>query len=45
MHTDFMFVPASGRVMYVNAAGLVWNAYLSLINSQKAAAAAVKKAA
>jgi protein Mpv17 len=39
---NFMFVPPSGRVAYVNAAGLIWNAYLSLVNSaQKQAEEAV----
>jgi len=30
---NFMFIPATGRVAYVNACGLVWNSYLSWSNS------------
>ena len=29
----FMLVPATGRVLFANGAGLLWNAFLSLVNS------------
>jgi protein Mpv17 len=32
---NFLFVPASARVLYVNAIGLFWNAWLSYENSTK----------
>ena len=32
-HADFMLVPATGRVLFANGAGLLWNAFLSLVNS------------
>ncbi|KAG1666162.1 hypothetical protein FOA52_011574 [Chlamydomonas sp. UWO 241] len=43
---NFLFLPPTSRVLFVNAAGLIWNMYLSLVNSspgaaQPAAAAAV----
>ena len=28
-----MLVPATGRVLFANGAGLLWNAFLSLVNS------------
>lgn len=31
-----MFCPASSRVLYVNAAGLIWNAMLSSFNTRAA---------
>lgn len=31
---NFLYVPSAGRVAYVNAAGLIWNAYLSWQNSR-----------
>ncbi|KXZ47582.1 hypothetical protein GPECTOR_34g741 [Gonium pectorale] len=34
---NFMYCPASARVLYVNCAGLVWNAVLSAYNSSAAA--------
>ena len=32
---NFLFIPASGRVLYVNAAGLGWNSWLSYENSTR----------
>lgn len=32
---NFVFVPPTGRVLFANAAGLIWNAILSLENSTK----------
>ncbi|KAH7624485.1 putative PXMP2/4 family protein 4 [Nannochloris sp. 'desiccata'] len=35
---NFMYVPPAGRVLYVNAAGLFWNAWLSYENAVENAA-------
>ncbi|EFJ47454.1 hypothetical protein VOLCADRAFT_92190 [Volvox carteri f. nagariensis] len=35
---NFMCCPPSARILYVNGAGLVWNALLSAVNSQQAVA-------
>ncbi|KAG7668968.1 hypothetical protein Ndes2526B_g00683 [Nannochloris sp. 'desiccata'] len=32
---NFLYVPPAGRVLYVNAAGLFWNAWLSYENTTK----------
>lgn len=32
---NFMTVPPAGRVLYANAAGLLWNTFLSYENSTK----------
>lgn len=37
-YADFMMVPPTGRVLFANAAGLIWNAFLSLVNSTDSAA-------
>ena len=37
---NFMLVPPAGRVAYANAAGLLWNGWLSYANSTKGAVAA-----
>lgn len=37
---NFMAVPPSGRVVYANAAGLLWNTFLSYENSTKGSVAA-----
>jgi protein Mpv17 len=34
---NFMYVPPAARVLYVNGAGLFWNAYLSYENAAEAA--------
>ncbi|GAX84929.1 hypothetical protein CEUSTIGMA_g12350.t1 [Chlamydomonas eustigma] len=31
---NFMFMPPTRRVLFANGAGLIWNAYLSLVNSK-----------
>ncbi|PNW76617.1 hypothetical protein CHLRE_11g467738v5 [Chlamydomonas reinhardtii] len=38
---NFMFVPPTSRVLYVNGAGLVWNAMLSAFNAGAAQAATI----
>ena len=30
---NFLYVPSAWRVLYVNGCGLIWNAYLSYMNS------------
>ena len=37
---NFRFLEPSQRVLYVNAAGLLWNVYLSYANTRAAAAVA-----
>jgi protein Mpv17 len=41
---NFMFVPTTGRVAYANAAGLLWNGWLSYENSTKGAVKAAPAA-
>lgn len=37
---NFMVVPPTGRVLFANGAGLIWNSWLSFENSTKGAVAA-----
>ncbi|GLC35329.1 hypothetical protein PLESTF_001216500 [Pleodorina starrii] len=42
---NFMFCPPAGRLLYVNCAGLAWNAILSAYNSGAVAAPGRERAA
>ena len=41
---NFALVPPAQRVLYINACGLVWNAYLSYSNTSAAAEAKAEAA-